>query len=110
MFLGLEAAQGKADRVLQELIDHTITKTHSRHLHVEHAKAIGLNVATLEDDFDDEFQDLVLTIHHCFMHAFTQSTAIKIIENHMGQRMVLHVKQVMQPVPLNIQQMAPADG
>lgn len=110
MFSGLADAQNKANKVLVELIDHTLTKTHSRHLHIDQAKAMGLNVATLEDDFDEEFQDLVLTIHHCFMHAFTQSTAVKIIENHMGQRMVLHMKQAIQQIPLNIQQMAPADG
>ena len=37
---------------------------------------------------DDELQDLVLTVHHSFMHTFANSAAVKIVENHMGGAMM----------------------
>ena len=56
----------------------------------------------MEDDCDDVYQDLVLTIHHCFMHTFSQSSALKIIENQKGQRMVGHQERTNQ-IPFQIQ-------
>jgi hypothetical protein len=106
MFANKDDPGTLADGVLDELSSHQKTKTHSRHIHCEEARSMGLNVLTLEGDFDDEFQDLVLTIHHCFMHTFTQSASVKIIENHKGQRMVLHLKQAIQQIPMNIQRIA----
>lgn len=44
---------------------------------------------SLEDD--PELQDLVLSIHHAFVITFDGSTAIKIIENQNGKRMVLNI-------------------
>jgi hypothetical protein len=41
----------------------------------------------LEDD--KELQDLVLTVHHAYMHTFSMSAAIKITENHLGVATVL---------------------
>lgn len=93
----------KAEAILSKIGSHVATKTHSRHVHIDEARQIGLNVKSMEDDFDQEFQDLVLTIHHCFMHVFTQSTSLKIVENHMGIRMVEHQKQDPQLVPLQLQ-------
>lgn len=90
MFAGDSDADTKAQTVVDQLGSHSQTKVHARHFHVDEAKALGLTVKTLEDDFDDETQDLVLTIHHTFMHTFTKSSSVKIYENHTGQRMVLH--------------------
>ncbi|MDL1970860.1 MAG: ATP-dependent Clp protease proteolytic subunit [Candidatus Desulfofervidaceae bacterium] len=102
--------KAKATTVIEKLGSHKETKTHSRHIHIEQALEMGLKVLSIEEDFDDEFQDLVLTIHHCYMHTFAQSTSVKIIENHRGERMVLHVKEIIQHIPTNIQQTSPADG
>ena len=33
---------------------------------------------------DDDLQDLILTVHHSFMHTFSHSAATEIVENHMG--------------------------
>ena len=33
-------------------------------------------------------QDLVLTVHHCYMHTLGNSAAYKIIENHKGKAIV----------------------
>jgi ATP-dependent protease ClpP protease subunit len=74
----------KAQKIVDYLNNHKDTKAHSRHIHIDEAKCIGLNIKTLENDYDQEFQDLVLTIHHSFMHTFANSTAAKILENHLG--------------------------
>lgn len=65
----------KTDAIVRFLNNHSDTKTHARHIHVDEAKRVGLVVIDLEDD--QELQDLSLTVHHAFMHAIAQSTAIK---------------------------------
>lgn len=76
--------------IVKNLNNHDDTKTHSRHIHMQQAKEIGLNILALEDDFDDKYQDLVLTVHHSFMHTFSNSGAIKIVENHAGNAVIYH--------------------
>jgi hypothetical protein len=51
---------------------------------------------------DEKIQDLVLTIHHCYMFSLSNSGAFKIIENHLGRR---YVKiQLMAPqAPVTLQ-------
>ena len=44
--------------------------------------SIDTELEKLEDD--DKFQDLVLTVHHCMLHALMNTKAYKIIENHKG--------------------------
>jgi len=72
----------RVQKIIDALNNHDDTKTHARHIHLQSAKQIGLKILTLEEDFDNTFQDLVLTIHHAFMHTFSNSPAIKIVENH----------------------------
>lgn len=86
MFKGEEDAVKRADQVVTALNDHKGTKTHARHLHADDAKGFGLKVTDLEADA--ELQDLVLTIHHAFMHTFASAPAGKIIENHNGAAIV----------------------
>lgn len=87
MFKGDAEAVQRADNIVLALNDHAGTKTHSRHLHIEDAIGFGLKVVQLEDDPD--LQDLVLTVHHAYMHTFANSHAGKIIENHNGSAIVL---------------------
>lgn len=35
-----------------------------------------------------DFQDCVLTLHHAYMHTFSNSNAIKIVENRKGIAMI----------------------
>ncbi len=90
MFSDDENGNAKAKAIVLALNDHAGTKTHSRHLHIEDALGFGLNVYQLEDD--RELQDLVLTVHHAYMHTFANSMAGKIIENHKGS-VVVHQAQ-----------------
>ncbi len=84
MFKDKSDAKEIAERVAKELSDHEKTKSHSRHIHLDEAISIGLIIKLLETDFSQEFQDLVLTVHHSYMHTFSNSDAVKIIENHSG--------------------------
>jgi hypothetical protein len=54
------------------------------------------NALKIEDD--SEFQDLVLTVHHCYMHALMNTPSFKIIENHKG------IAFVKMEIPVGIQQ------
>jgi Serine dehydrogenase proteinase len=83
-------ADEKSKNIVLALNDHAGTKTHSRHLHIDDAVGFGLKVLQLEED--PELQDLVLTVHHAYMHTFANATAGKIIENHNGSVIVLHVQ------------------
>jgi ATP-dependent protease ClpP protease subunit len=104
MFAGQPDALEKARAVVERLTDYSGNKTHSRHIPFEECRDdIGLNVEALEAD--STLQDLVLTIHHCFMHALMNTPSYKIIENHLG---IALVKQQQQQAQLVIGQGAPS--
>ena len=92
MFDGENGAKEKAAKVVSELTDSDTHKTHQRHVPASTCIEIGLKVTMLESDPD--LQDLVLTVHHCFTHAVSNSSAFKIIENHFGTAFVKHVPLV----------------
>ena len=73
--------------IVNEISDHALTKSHSRHLSAETCSSVGLKITALESD--PKLQDLVLTIHHAYMHTFSQTAANKIVENHKGAAIVL---------------------
>jgi len=56
---------------------------------------IGLRVEPLESD--KVLQDLVLTVHHAYMHTFSFAPCIKITENHKGIATVLQMQIAPQP-------------
>ena len=85
----------KIKRIIAYLNNNSDTKIHSRHISDEKAKELGLKIYNLEDD--DAFQDAVLSIHHCYMHTFSNSSAVKIIENHNGIATV----SIAQNIPTN---------
>ena len=87
MFVADEDKSAKAHKIVGYLSDHASTATHARHLAIEKCKDIGLLVERLEDD--SKLQDLVLTVHHAYMHTFSMSPAIKITENHKGVATIL---------------------
>ena len=82
MFKGDPDAEKKAVAVVAFLNEHDDSKVHSRHIHIDEAKACGLKIKDLEGD--QELQDLVLTIHHCYMHTFSSTNVVKIVENNIG--------------------------
>lgn len=68
--------------ILKTFADHKKQKSHSRHISKKECEEIGLNISSLEDN--QELQDAVLTTHHAFMHTFSNTASVKIIENHNG--------------------------
>ena len=96
MFENYSDREEKADRVIETLSSHAKTFSHSRHIHIDELKELGLNIIELEGLDDREIggckdlQDCVLTIHHVYMQSLSQSSAIKIIENHNGSAMIMN--------------------
>lgn len=79
----------KSKKILKEFSDHKVNKSHARHISREKCKEIGLSIIDME--LDNDLQDLILTVHHSFMHTFVNSNAIKIVENHLG---VAYIEQI----------------
>lgn len=91
MFEGMPRRKEKAKKIVKKLSSYTGNRTHNRHIHFEECKEIGLKVSLIEDD--PKLQDLVLTVHHCYMHSLMNTRAYKIIENHTGNAIVRNVTQ-----------------
>jgi ATP-dependent protease ClpP protease subunit len=96
MFKGESDARKKADKIVRNLTDYRRNKTHDRHINFEECQKMGLNVKLIEDakdnhgHKDDVFQDLILTVHHCYMHLLMNTPVFKVIENHLGVGYVKH--------------------
>ncbi|MGO9305763.1 MAG: SDH family Clp fold serine proteinase, partial [Candidatus Korobacteraceae bacterium] len=94
MFEGDADASLKAQRIVDALSDAEAHKSHERHIPIAKCRDIGLNVRALEDD--NRLQDLVLTVHHCYMFVLMNSPTYKIIENHNGAAFVKAQQMPMQ--------------
>ena len=81
-----EEAEEKVDKILEEFGDHSLTKSHSRHISALKGKETGLKIEMLEDD--QKLQEAVLSLHHSVMLTLTATPAIKIIENHKGKAFI----------------------
>lgn len=100
MFADFEDATERAVQVVKELSNPEINKAHNKHLGVDRIVELGVTVEKLEDNPD--LQDAVLSVHHCFMHTMTNTSAIKVVESHEGKASVRHVAQQMQPQTISI--------
>jgi len=87
MFYGKKAGAAKAKKVVTGLSKPELVRSHSRHIHLDACKKLGLVIYELEKD--PLLQDLVLTTHHTFMQTFAEAPmVVKIIENQKGVAMV----------------------
>lgn len=86
----------KIKRIQKELGDHSVNLSHSRHISAEKCKELGLKVDMLEDD--QKLQDLVLTVHHCYIHTLSGTPAFKIIENSKGTTLVQSMQSMVVPI------------
>ncbi len=104
MFAGEKDGIEKANQIVKILTDYRGNKTHDRHIHLEECEEMGLKVEALEQDGNQTLQDLVLTVHHCYMHTLMNTAAYKIIENHTGTAFIKQVNiqgiQLLQPQPV----------
>lgn len=74
-----QAKKAKVAKIVEELSDHALSKSHARHLSYDRCKSIGLKVTSLEAD--PRLQDAVLSVHHACIHTLGATSAFKIIEN-----------------------------
>lgn len=91
MFQGEKRPGAKINRILKELGDHAVTKSHARHFSMESCQKMGLNVVSLEED--DELQEAVLSVHHACSLTLAGHSVIKLIENHEGTAFIKIVPQ-----------------
>lgn len=98
MFSEYDDREARADAVVSKLSSHNATYSHSRHIHSDELQSLGVKVVSLEgldnrpiEDCKD-LQDCVLTIHHSYMHTFGNSNAIKIVESHLGNTMIMNAR------------------
>lgn len=92
MFKDERRPNRKISRIIMELGDHALTKSHARHLSMKKCQEIGLKVVSLEED--PALQDAVLSVHHACMLTFNSTQAVKIIENHCGGAFIQQVKAI----------------
>jgi ClpP class serine protease len=108
MFAGLPDREKRAKAITKELSSYLKTKSHDRHLEIEDCEKLGLNIKHLESD--PALQDLILTVHHCYMHMLMNTSAFKIIENHNAVAIVKHVAQPQPQFPGFRQEIDPSIG
>ena len=82
MFDGEPDASAKADRIVEELGSHVMTKSHDRHISMRQASELGIKVTALEDD--PKLQESMLTVHHACIQTLSATPAYKMVENQVG--------------------------
>ncbi len=112
MFLGRVDAQQLATNIVTWLTDLSKDKGHDHHIYYDDCEKNRLEVRKLEDPKDKTLQDLVLTVHHCYMYTLSNTGCFKVIESHIGRRwMKIAVQQiVVQQQPLFTGAPSPALG
>jgi hypothetical protein len=116
MLVGRPDAAQRAATIVEHLIDLSRNKGHDKHIHFKECEELGLEIRSLEDPKDKKLQDLVLTVHHCYMFSLSNTPAFKFIENHTGRRWIkaqLVQQQIIFPQPMmpgSVPQPQPAQG
>lgn len=82
-------AETVASRIVAELSSAAVNKAHNKHIHADQLISLGVVVESLEQE--PLLQNAVLTLHHCFMHTLSGSTALKVVENQNGRAVVRHM-------------------
>jgi len=90
MFAGRSDRATRAKKVTKALSNYPANKSHDRHFDNDACKKMGLIIMDLESD--PMLQDLVLTVHHCYMNLLMNSAAYKIIENQNGIALIKNVQ------------------
>lgn len=95
----------KINSICDILSNQNDSKEHNTHFQFDQCLIAGLRVIRLEDD--QILQDLVLTIHHCYMHTLGNTPAFKIVENHLGQAMVKIQQMALLQTPVSFNPSGP---
>lgn len=71
------------DRIKNIFINHKHSYSHNRHISKDDCKKAGLNIIDLEKNQD--LQDAVLSLHHCFMILIDHIPIVKMVLNQNGK-------------------------
>jgi hypothetical protein len=82
MFANDRDKDATVEKIIAELGDHALHKSHSRHISMEKAKKLGLKIVELESD--PVLQDRVLSVHHACILTLSETAAFKVIQNQKG--------------------------
>jgi hypothetical protein len=93
MFDGNPQKDEIIQKIITELIDHSVSFAHNRHLSNAKCAEMGLNIKSLEAD--QKLQDMVLSVHHIYSHTLSGTNAFKIIENHLGTAYIQQAQHVL---------------
>ncbi len=83
--LDLDEQNARVENIT-EIFTNATGKAHNTHLGLNRCKEIQLRITPIEED--QTLQDLVLTLHHCYMHTFNLTGIVKIVENHLGMHYI----------------------
>ncbi len=86
MFKDHSNPEEEAQKTTGKLAELGLKSSHAKHLSLAEAREFGLVIEGIEDD--QTLQDLVLTVHHAYMHTISNAPVFKIIENHTGAAVV----------------------
>jgi hypothetical protein len=86
MFKGKADAVIRARKIVKQLTNYKANRSHERHIPTEECESMGLVIERVEAD--PILQDLLLTVHHCYMHSLMNTLSFKMIENHLGAAFV----------------------
>ena len=96
----------RARRIADWLSDHSYSKSHGRHIPRMQLEKKRLKIVPLEKD--QTFQDEVLSLFHATTHTFTNTSAVKIVENHFGKAFIKQAQTMLVPVPTPAPQQPPS--
>jgi hypothetical protein len=87
----------RAAGIAEWLSNHKNFRSHARHIPRGECESKGLQVDHLESD--QQFQDLVLSVFHATTHTFNATSAVKIIENHLGKAFIKQAHPLLVQMP-----------
>ncbi len=92
MFREDEKAKDTVNKILDDLGDYSLRKSHDRHISLKHAEEMGIKVKELENiDETKELQEIILGLHLIYIQTLTNTPAFKIIENHNGITLIQNI-------------------
>ena len=74
------------EKIKNVFLNHNNSYSHSRHMSKRDCRAAGLNIVDLEAN--QNLQDAVLSLHHCYMILFDKFLISKVVENNIGGRYI----------------------
>lgn len=81
----------KISKIIKELTEQSTTKSHNRHISMDKAEDLNLNVENFDEN--EDLKEELLGVHFSFTHTFSGTNSSKIVENHKGEAFVQHIPE-----------------